>query len=275
MSNKGKECRAIAWWKKVCQVCIAWMNKHRITMVITLTIFSVLVCVMLFIWPCQLLEKIKANIHAPIFVFTISVFPSFYFWVIRNKDRLDAIKEQQESNKEAKQSNENAQKSIQKAQEANDYTSFSHALTLFAAKEIETKAIGLKLLIQIRNKLNSPFTEDIDLITKYAELDKANLAGANLQKANLEGACLYSANLEGANLYGANLCSVNLCSANLQDANLHGAKLQLTRLQSADLQGANLQSAQNLLEADWGLAQNVEQAIFNNEETKQAVLKST
>ena len=120
MSNKSKECKAIVW-----------MNKHRIIMVIVLTIFSVLVCVMLFISPCQLLEKIDANIHAPIFVFAISVLPSFYFWVIRNKDRLDAIKEQQESNKEAKQSNENAQKSIQKAQEANDYTSFSHALTLF------------------------------------------------------------------------------------------------------------------------------------------------
>ena len=256
INNKGKECKAIVWWKK----------HKRVIIVLGLSLGSFSSTLWKFSLVTEFLCKLgitNPNIQSAVFLLLISAPVSFYFWVIRNKDRLDAIKEQQESNKNA--------------QEANDYTSFSHALTFFAAKEIETKAIGLKLLIQIRNKPNSPFTKDIDLATKYAELDKANLAGANLQKANLEGANLYSAYLYSANLYGANLCSVNLCGADLQHANLHGAKLQPTRLyganlQNANLHGADLQGAQNLLEAGWAFAQNIEQAIFDNEETKQKVL---
>ena len=186
-----------------------------------------------------------------------------------------------------KQSNKNAQKSTQKAQDANDYTSFSHALTLFAAKEIEIKAIGLKLLIQIRNKPNNLFTEKIDLITKYIELHEANLAGANLQKANLEGAYLRGANLKktnltnanlyDSNLYRANLYGADLCATNLQYTNLYGVDLQGAGLKDANFQGAKLlfadfRSTKNLLQAHWAFAQNVKEAIFDDEETKQKVL---
>ena len=247
------------WLKKIRQMCsVAWMNKHRITMVITLTIFSVLICVVLFIWPCQLLEKIKANIHAPIFVFTLSVLPSFYFWVIRNKDRLDAIKEQQESNKNA--------------QEANDYTSFSHALTLFAAKEIETKAIGLKLLIQIRNKPNSPFTKDIDLATEYAKLNKANLTDANLQKANLEGVNLREANLKNADLTGANLEDANLTETKLQSANLEEVTVKTKDLEKAYLVGANL-TGLNLSDIDWE-GKDLQGTILTNTDLTEADLRN-
>ena len=167
-----------------------------------------------------------------------------------------------------KQSNKNAQKSTQKAQDANDYTSFSHALTLFAAKEIEIKAIGLKLLIQIRNKPNNLFTEKIDLITKYAELNKANLAGANLQKANLEGA-----NLEEANLEGANLTKIKLKEAKLQYASLSGKALSCVNFEDVDLAGAKFQgSIEELKEVQWEFAKNVEYAIFDNKEIRKAVL---
>ena len=249
MNNKNKEYRAIAWLKK----------HKRVIIVLGLSLGSFSSTLWKFSLVTEFLSKLgitNPNIQSAVFLLLISAPVSFYFWLIRNKDRLDAIKEQRKSN---------------------EFASFGHAMQLFAAKEIETKARGLKLLIQIRNKPNSQFTKDIDLATKYAELNKANLAGANLQKANLEGANLYSADLYSANLYGANLCSANLCDADLQHANLHGAKLQPTRLHGANLQHANLhaadlQGAQNLLEAGWAFAQNIEQAIFDNEETKQKVL---
>ena len=168
---------------------VEWMNKHRIITAIVLTVISIIVCFVLFIWPWTLLGKVDENVRAPIFVFSISVFPSLYFWIIRNKDRLDAIEEQRKDN---------------------NYTSFSHALTLLTDKDkLQTRALGLQLLIQIKNE-RGLFADKIDKATQGINLRDANLEDADLQNVFLNSADLRFANLQGADLQNANLTKAYL-----------------------------------------------------------------
>ena len=251
--------------------CRQSMNKHREPMVILLTVLSFGICFAVFIYPWQFLKK--EEIQAPMFVFIISALPSFYLWRIRNKDRLDAIEEQRKSNEEAEQSNKNARQSIQKAQDANDYTSFSHALTLLTDKDkVQTRSLGLQLLVQIKNK-RGLFDDKIDKATQGINLRNANLKDANLQytelqRAELEGAYLANVKLQCANLIGANLKSTNLQNANLQNAKL-GNEFILTDIVRKEI---NFSGAKNLLKVNWIFTKGIESAIFDDEKTKQAVL---
>ena len=152
----------------------------------------------------------------------ISAPVSFYFWLIRNKDRLDTIEEQRKDN---------------------NYTSFSHALTLLTDKDkVQIRALGLHLLIQIKNE-RGLFANEIDKVTQGIDLQGENLKDTNLDKAKLQGADLKGANLDKAKLQGADLKGANLASAKLQGANLVNANLEDTDLRSANLQNANLKSA--------------------------------
>ena len=216
------------------------MNKNRVAMVILLTVLFAGICVILFIYPWQFLKK--EEIQVPVFVFIISALPSLYLWWIRNKDRLDAIDKQQKSNEEAERNNKNARQSLEEAQYANNYTNFSHALTLLADKDrAQTRAPGLQLLIQIKN-VRRMFVNEIDVATQGIDLQDANLQGADLHGANLQGAILTGANLQNANLDKANLQGTNLTNANLEGAILMDAKLQDANLEGARLKGADLRS---------------------------------
>ena len=236
MSDKGKECKAIAWLKKY----------NRVIFVVVLSLGAFSVILWKFSWVSEFLCKqgIKnQNIQSTVFLLLISAPVSFYFWLIRNKDRLDAIKEQQKSNEEAERSNKNARQNLEEVQYANNYTNFLQALTLLADKDrAQTRALGLQLLIQIKN-VRKMFANEIDVATQGIDLQDANLVNANLHSANLQSAILTGANLQGANLTNANLEGVNLMDANLQSADLHGANLMDANLQNANLEGANLKGA--------------------------------
>ena len=56
------------------------------------------------------------------------------------------------------------------------------------------------------------------------------------------------------------------------DANFTRAKFAGTNFKDADLDKANFSGAKNLLKVKWAGAQNIQQAIFDDEKTKQAVL---
>ena len=64
----------------------------------------------------------------------------------------------------------------------------------------------------------------------------------------------------------------NFIRAKFAGTNFKDADLEKADLAGADLDKANFRGAKNLLQAKWAGAQNIEQAIFDNEKTKQAVL---
>ena len=152
--------------------------------------------------------------------FIFSVTPlAFYLWFLRNNDKLEQIKQ---------------------AEESNLFNSFANATKFFLEKDnIESNVVGLKLLIKIKNE-NEKFTEEIDLMTQYKKLQKAKLQNAYLSEADLSGADLSVANLQEANLLKAVLDGANLHGANLKYADLRGTKLEKEHLQQAKSQGAIL-----------------------------------
>ena len=192
-----------------------WMNKARARMVLILSVVS-LGLAWLFAW-CFDEVTVKYSLFLPIF----SLLPSFYFWLIRNKDKLQGL---------------------QQSRESNEQHNFSSAMQLFTEKEnIEANAIGLQLLVKIKNQ--GLFKQEIDIATHGKNLQGANLQGAHLQGADLRGATLLGADLQGAHLQEAHLQGAHLQGADLEGADLEGANLQGANLYSRDFLGANLQGA--------------------------------
>ncbi len=181
----------------------------------------------------KLLElKTYTTFKSSLFFLVLSALPSFYFWHIRNKDKLQAL---------------------QQSRESNEQHNFSSAMQLFVQKDnMPANAIGLQLLMKIKHQ--ELFTAEIDIATCGKDLRGANLGEAQLRGANFAGANFAGANLQRADLQGANLQKADLRGANLQKADLRGANLQKADLQIANLGGANLQIA-NLAVADLGWAQ--------------------
>ena len=203
-----------------------WMNKARVRMVLILAGASLGLALLFAEVP------VKSKLFLPI----VSVLPSFYFWLIRNKDKLEGLEQSRESNEQH---------------------NFSSAMQLFTEKEnMEANAIGLQLLVRIKNQ--GSFEQEIDIATHGKNLQGANLLEADLEGANLQGADLLGANLRwanlqkaflvGVNLEGANLLKADLEEADLRWANLQGANLKGAKLQKADLEGAVLKGT-NLIEA--------------------------
>ncbi len=181
------------------------MNKYRKTMVIMLSVLSLGFAIMFYIYFFD--SETYTSFKDKLFFLILSVFPSFYFWHIRNKDKLQAL---------------------QQSRESNEQHNFSSAMQLFVQKDnMPANAIGLQLLVKIKNQ--GLFKQEIDIATCGKNLGEAQLRGANLAGANLRGANLRGANLQKADLQGANLQEADLFGANVQEANLRGADLQRVR----------------------------------------------
>jgi uncharacterized protein YjbI with pentapeptide repeats len=191
-----------------------FLLKYRVSCLlisIFISIFLVFLCFYLTEDPFINIIFSNERIRSGIFFLLLALFPSFYLWYLRNHDKLTQIQ----------------------------FTNLSTAMQLFVSKNKTSKAIGLKLLMELKHE--KLYENQIDLATQGCDLSGVNLKGANLQGANLQGAHLQKANLQGADLQGAKLQGANLEEANLQGADLQGAKLQGANLEEANLQGADLQ----------------------------------
>jgi uncharacterized protein YjbI with pentapeptide repeats len=101
---------------------------------------------------------------------------------------------------------------------------------------------------------------------RYAEADRAFLAGADLSEADLSGALLDDADLRGANLYNANLSDALLLGADLRGARLYNANLSGALLEGANLTYTDFRRARNLSRAPGvRLADNWDKAFYDAE----------
>ncbi|MET0622113.1 MAG: pentapeptide repeat-containing protein [Pyrinomonadaceae bacterium] len=116
-----------------------------------------------------------------------------------------------------------------------------------------------------------------------ADLRNARLRGIDLRGADLSGAYLGKADFQRARLRGAHLCGADFFKTYFIKADLVGADLRGTDLRSADLSGADLREA-NLCDANLSdirfneetkfAGARLKDVIFQNEEQKQAILRS-
>lgn len=92
--------------------------------------------------------------------------------------------------------------------------------------------------VRLRRAFVSERVDGLELLFRYgrfADLERANLAGLDLR-----GVCLIGANLRGARLMRTQLTGASLYGADLTAAQLGNADLSGTDLRHASLRGANL-----------------------------------
>ena len=201
---------------------------HRIFSLIMSAILGVALSAWAYCYlPC-LLPETEYRLKTSLIMLLLALPTVFLIWFFRTYD----VREQ-----------------IEKSRTNNQLNNFANALKLFVEKEnIEANCIGLKLLLEIKHQ--ELYEKQINLATKFKNLQNANLSGADLHGADLRNAELQGAILVGADLRWADLRGVitgqvivgratSLINAKLQEAKLQGADLQ-----RAELQGAKLQKAE-------------------------------
>lgn len=221
------------WVSRIPNRIKATVLKHRVVFIVSTALLGGALFVLFYggfdsFWPPRALIKTFVDLKKDRVIFSrilfiaLAVPVSFYFWYLRNNDKLE---------------------SIEQAKRGNQLNTFSNATTLFFAKDNSgANAAGIRLLLNLRNEFNV-YQQEINLMIRFRNLSKLNLQGVNLQNMDLEGANLQGTNLRGTNLQGTNLRGANLQGASLRCAYLRGTKLQGADLQLADLQLANLQGA--------------------------------
>ena len=107
----------------------------------------------------------------------------FCLWLFRTKDRKDQI--------------EKAEGQIQKTQENIQASLLSSGLKFLNSKKVMDRAVGLVLLLQLRNK-ERVYKDQIDIATPGTNLEGAHLGRADLRDARLQGANVLEAKFESA-----------------------------------------------------------------------------
>ncbi len=216
--------------------------RHRVCCLFASVVFGALLFYCLCNNNCihKLVESlnIEKRTRDSLFILLSSSFAMFLLWYYRNHDRREQINI---GNKQIEKSNEQ----IEKSNEQIEASTLNNILMMLSEdKNIKKVANGLKLGIFLKNETkNEAFKNQIDMATRGAYLEEADLQEAILKGAKLQRAILRKANLQWTKLQGADLREANLQVANLYWAKLQGAILREANLQWAYLQCANLQCA--------------------------------